>query len=147
MTLQEMSDRMELQALMVAYCYAIDRREWDALDAIFTVDATIDYSEMVGFRGSLAETKAFLAASMEQVAASQHIISTSQITIEGDRAHGHTVCTNPMVLQATGTTMFVGLWYRDEFVRTPGGWRIASRYEERCWTSNVPDGVLAPARS
>jgi hypothetical protein len=147
MTLQEISDRMELQELMVAYCYAIDRRDWDALDDIFTQDATIDYSEMVGFRGTLAETKQFLAASMQQIAASQHIISTSQISIEGDTAHGRTVCTNPMVLHPSRHTMFVGLWYRDVFVRTPRGWRIQSRYEERCWTFNTPEGLLAPEGS
>jgi hypothetical protein len=146
MTLQEMSDRMELQDLMVAYCHAVDRREWDALDAIFTDDATIDYSELVGFRGTLAETKQFLAVSMERVAASQHIISTSEITIQGDRATGRTVCNNPMVLKPDGHTMFVGLWYRDVFVRTPKGWRIQSRYEERCWTFNTPAGLLAPER-
>jgi ketosteroid isomerase-like protein len=144
MTLQEISDRMELQELMVAYCYAVDRRDWDALDDIFTPDATIDYSEMVGFRGTLAETKQFLQQAMQQLAATQHIISTSQITIEGDLAHGRTVCTNPMVLHPNRHTMIVGLWYRDVFVRTARGWRIQSRYEERCWTLNTPEGLLAP---
>ena len=60
MSLQELSDRQEIQDLMVAYCYAIDRKNWDELDEVFTPDAVIDYTEMVGFRGNLAETKAFL---------------------------------------------------------------------------------------
>lgn len=143
MDLTEIADRMQIQDLMVDYCYAIDNRDWDALDAIFTPDAIIDYSEMVGVKGHLPEIKAFLAASMGGVQASQHIISTSKITVEGDRAHGKTVCTNPMALQPDGHTMFVGLWYRDEFVRTADGWRIASRYEENCWRFNVPPGLLA----
>ena len=99
MDLKELSDRMEIQDLMVDYCYAIDTRDWDALDSIFTADAVIDYSEMVGFRGSVAETKAFLASSMAAVQAAQHIISTSKITVTGDTATGKTVCNNPMVLQ------------------------------------------------
>jgi hypothetical protein len=143
MDLQEISDRLEIQQLMVAYCYAIDGRNWDALDDIFTADAIIDYSEMVGVKGKLPEIKAFLSQSMQAVRASQHIISTSQIMIEGDSAHGKTVCTNPMVLQPDGHVMFVGLWYRDTFVRTPAGWRISSRYEENCWRYNAPEGLLA----
>jgi ketosteroid isomerase-like protein len=150
MNLKEISDRMEIQNLMVDYCYAIDTKNWDALDKVFTPDAIIDYTEMAPFRGTLAEVKAFLNESMSMIAASQHIISTSQIRIEGDRAYGKTVCTNPMVLKQNGHLFTVGLWYRDEFVRTAEGWRIKSRYEENCWRQNVPEGLLAepvpPAR-
>ena len=145
MNLKEISDRMEIQNLMVDYCYAIDTKSWDALDKIFTPDAIIDYTEMAPFRGNLAEVKRFLDASMSMISASQHIISTSQIKIEGDRAYGKTVCTNPMVLKADGHLFTVGLWYRDEFVRTAEGWRISSRYEENCWRQNVPEGLLAEA--
>src|ERR1700735_5185214 len=136
MTLQELSDRQEIQDLMVAYCYAIDRKKWDELDQVFTPDAVIDYTEMVGFRGNLTETKKLLVEGLAQLSAYQHSISTSQIRLEGDVAHGRTLCTNPMVIEAQGvkTTMFVGLWYRDVFVRTERGWRIRERYEERCYT-------------
>jgi hypothetical protein len=144
MNMQEISDRFAIQDLMVDYCYAIDNRDWDALDAIFTPDAIIDYTEMVGIKGTLAEIKLFLVSSMAAVQACQHIISTSKIIIDGNRAHGKTVCTNPMVLNPDGHVMFVGLWYRDEFVRTAAGWRISSRYEENCWRYNVPAGLLQP---
>ena len=147
MNVAELSDRMEIQDLMVDYCTAIDARDWDALDAVFTPDAVIDYTEMVGVKGSLAEIKAFLASSMSVVAACQHIISTSKITLDGDRAHGRTICTNPMVLHPSGHVMLLGLWYRDTFVRTPQGWRISSRYEERSWRYNVPAGLLAEGQA
>lgn len=144
MSLQELSDRQEIQDLMVAYCYAIDRKNWDELDEVFTPDAIIDYTEMVGFRGNLAETKAFLIEGLRQLKSYQHSISTSQIRIQGDMAQGRTLCSNPMVAEVNGTkqTMFVGLWYRDVFVRTAKGWRIRERYEERCYTHNVPPGLL-----
>src|SRR3546814_2750908 len=91
MDLQEISDRLEIQNLMVAYCYAIDNRDWDALDDVFTPEAIIDYTEMVGIKGNLKEIKAFLAESMKQISNSQHIISTTQLTVEGDRAQGRTI--------------------------------------------------------
>src|SRR3546814_6014465 len=77
---------------MVAYCYAIDNRDWDALDDVFTPEAIIDYTEMVGIKGNLKEIKAFLAESMKQISNSQHIISTTQLPVEGDRAQGRTIC-------------------------------------------------------
>ena len=53
MNLQEISDPLEIQDLMVEYCYPIDTRNWDALDDVFTTDAIIDYSEMVGVKNTL----------------------------------------------------------------------------------------------
>ena len=143
MDLQEISDRMEIDALLTEYCHAIDDRDWEALDHVFTADAIIDYTEITPFRGSRAEAKAFLAMAMANTASCQHIISTSQIRLQGDRAFGRTICVNPNVMKDTGQMFIVGLWYRDEFRRTPEGWRISHRYEESSWRQNVPPGLLA----
>lgn len=143
MDIQEISDRMEIEKLMVDYCHAVDDKDWDALDNVFTGDAIIDYSEMTPHRGNLAETKAFLAMAMANTGSCQHIISTSQIRIDGDRAWGRTICVNPNVMKDSGKMFVVGLWYRDEFRRTADGWRIVHRYEESSWRQDVPVGLLA----
>ena len=98
LTLQEMSDRFEIQDLIVGYCYAVDTRDWDTLDRYFTDDAVIDYSEMVGVVGSLADIKAFLSASLTPILAFQHAVSTTQYQIAGDRAQTKTACYNPMTV-------------------------------------------------
>ena len=39
-----------------------------------------------------------------------------------------------MVLDADAKQMlFCGLWYDDEFVRTPDGWRMTRRVETKCF--------------
>lgn len=141
--LQQISDRLEIQDLLVDYCYAIDFRDWDALDRIFTPDAVIDYTELGGSKGDLAATKAFLAQAMPMFESFQHMISTSKVTIDGDTAEGRTILHNPMVLPARTPedkphVFFCGLWYRDTFVRTPEGWRISGRYEEKSYVFNAP---------
>ena len=55
MDIQEISDRLEIQQVLIDYCHAIDDFDWDALDRVFTPDAIIDYSEMIPFRGNLAQ--------------------------------------------------------------------------------------------
>jgi len=50
LSLQEISDRLEIQDLFTAHSHAIDRRDWDALDRIFTPDAVIDYTAPTGWR-------------------------------------------------------------------------------------------------
>jgi hypothetical protein len=42
LSLEEISDRLELQQLLIGYSEAIDQRRFDELDAIFTPDAYID---------------------------------------------------------------------------------------------------------
>src|SRR3546814_16557432 len=53
LTLQEMSDRFEIQDLLVAYCYAVDNQDFDDMDHVFAPGAIIDYSEMVGVKGQI----------------------------------------------------------------------------------------------
>ena len=146
-SLEEISDRMEIQDLMVAYSHAIDTRDWDALDDVFTEDAFIDYSAMGGSAGDLKTTKEFLAKAMANFAGFQHMVATSKVTLRGDEADGRTICHNPMVIdKGDGDThvFFCGLWYRDRFVRTPAGWRIRERVEEKCYFHNLPPDFQPP---
>lgn len=144
LTLQQMSDRMEIQDLIARYAHAIDERDWGALDQVFTSDAVIDYSELGGSKGSLAETKAFLAEAMPNFTMFQHLSTTSRIDLDGDRASAKTILFNPMVMQHEGQerVFFIGLWYNDKLVRTADGWRIAHRREEKSWAFNAPEGML-----
>jgi len=145
LSLQEMSDRFEIQDLIVGYCYAVDGRDWDALDRYFAEDAVIDYSEMVGVVGGLQEVKKFLAESLTPILAFQHAVSTTQYRIEGDRAQTKTACYNPMTISQGGTTdtLVFGLWYIHDFVRTAEGWKISRLYEQKCYRMNVPDWLAA----
>ena len=146
LSLQEMSDRFEIQDLMVGYCYAVDDRDFDALDQIFTEDAVIDYSEMVNAKGPLSEIKEFLRTSLAPVPMFQHAVMTTQYKIDGDRAETRTVCHNPMVVPGDDgkpQTLFFGLWYIHEFRRTAKGWRISSLREKKCYDHNLPAYIKA----
>ena len=146
MDLQEISDRLEIQDLFARYSFAIDERDWEALDHIFTPDARIDYTESGGAKGSLTEIKAWLPGALARFPGFQHMVATTKLTLDGDTATSRTILFNPMVHEGEGgerQTFFMGLWYRDSLVRTPAGWRISERYEELGWTHNLP--ALAPA--
>lgn len=146
LSLQEMSDRLEIQDLFARYSHAIDARDWDALDAIFTPDAQIDYTETGGAKGRYPQIKAWLPVALERFPMFQHMVATSKLEIAGDTAHSRTILFNPMVHRddaGAEQVFFIGLWYRDRLVRTGEGWRIAERHEEMGYAHNVPP--LAPA--
>src|SRR6202022_443654 len=60
----EISDRLEIQQLLVDYSTAIDLRRFDDLDAVFTPDAYIDYTALGGIEGRYPEVKACLAGGL-----------------------------------------------------------------------------------
>lgn len=146
-SLQELSDRLEIQDLQAAYSHAIDTRDFDALDRVFTADAWIDYTAFGGPAGDLASTKKFLAGALAMFGGFQHMVATSQVKLAGNRATAKTICWNPMVVRKPGGeehVFFCGLWYHDEFLRTLDGWRITKRSEERCFTHNMPPEFANP---
>jgi 3-phenylpropionate/cinnamic acid dioxygenase small subunit len=131
--LQELSDRQEISDLLTAYSYAVDFHRWDDLDAVFTADATLDLTATGGESGDIATMKPWLAKTLGIFAGHQHLVATSKIELDGDRASVKTICHNPMYLERDGAqhVLFVGLWYVDELVRTSDGWRIAARRQEK----------------
>lgn len=131
---QEISDRLELQQLLIDYSEAIDQRRFDDLDAIFTPDAHIDYRAMGGIEGDYPQIKAWLGEVLPNFASYAHMLGLPAIRITGDTATARTFCFNPMVVGGEKpTTMLLGLWYDDEFVRTAAGWRMSRRAETKCF--------------
>ena len=141
LTLQEMSDRFEIQDLLYDYADMIDLKKFDQLRDVFTEDAFIDYSVYGGVKGNREEIIAFLKEAMTIFPNTHHMNANVQIKVDGDSATGRVMCFNPqeMDLGETTHTFMLGLWYVDKYVRTADGWRISERIEEKCWKFNVPD--------
>lgn len=141
LSLQEISDRFEIQDMLYEYADIIDQKTFDKLENVFTEDAHIDYSVYGGSKGGRAETITFLKEAMTIFPNTHHMNANVQITVDGDTGTGRVMCFNPqeMDLGETTHTFMLGLWYVDKYVRTDAGWRISERIEEKCWKFNVPD--------
>lgn len=140
MELQELSDRAEINDVLVRYTTGVDDRDWDRLDTVFTPDAQIDYTESGGTQASYPEVKAWLAENLP--AFSQHYLHTlGQVAIEfapgGDEAEVAAYFHNPMRVadgQGGEKVVEVGGVYRHTMVRTPDGWRSRQLREQVVWT-------------
>lgn len=132
LSLEEISDRLEIQQLLIDYSTAIDKRRFDDLDRVFTPDAYIDYRAMGGIDGRFPEVKAWLADVLPNFPVYAHMLGNFDVRIDGDTASSRTICFNPMVLGGEqNQILFCGLWYDDEFIRTPDGWRMSRRVEAK----------------
>jgi hypothetical protein len=142
LSIEEISDRLEIQQLLIDYSTAIDQRRFDDLDAVFTPDAYIDYRVSGGIDGRFPEVKAWLADVLPNFPAYYHMLGNVDIRLDGDTATSRAICFNPMVMggdpgQSSAQIYFVGIWYIDAFVRTPQGWRMSRRVEEKCFDKLV----------
>lgn len=130
---QEISDRLEITDVLLRYSHAVDTQNWDLYRQCFTEDAFIDYTAMGGIKGNVDEIVAFLQKSMPRFVNYQHMIGPPLVQVEGDTAKARSICHNPMVFDRDGASgVFVcALWYVDELRRTPDGWQMSQRVEER----------------
>ena len=150
LSLQEISDRLEIQQLPIEYSSAIDQKDFDRLDNVFTADAYIDYRPLGGVDGRFPEVKAWLKKVLPAFPRYQHMVGNMELKLSGDQASSRTICFNPMeVKMPDGRTqvMFIGLWYVDKFARTPQGWRMSERIEEACYAHNVPAHIDTSKRT
>lgn len=142
-SLKEISDRMEIQDILVRYCTAVDGCDFPLLDSCFSEDAFLDYSVMNGPAGDFPTIRAWLEVSLCHLEAMQHSISNTVYNIDGDRATARTQFRNPNTMRYPDGSLHlftVGGYYEDELVCTAAGWKIKRRVERFTYL----DGALPP---
>ena len=142
---QDVADRLAIDGLLSRYAWAIDDKDWDALATVFTEDAHIDYTSAGGIAGDRDTVVAWLAETLAGFPMTQHMVTTRDISLDGDRATARSMVYNPMGLPDGdgGLRIFyTGGVYRDRLRRTADGWRIEERVEEALWfDGDLPEGV------
>ncbi len=148
LSIEEISNRLEIQDLLTRYTVAIDTKDWKLLDSCFTPDAQLDYKSSGGISGPYPEVRAWLEKALAPFTVTQHLISNTTLTFDGDTARARTYVINPMGLPKPdgGLQIFtVGGYYNDRLVNTEDGWRIAERYEETAFfDGELPEGFQIP---
>lgn len=142
-------DRLAIRDLIERYAWAIDEKDWDALDRVFVPDAWLDYtSNPAGVEGRYPEIRAWLEKSLAPFPVTQHLVTNIDATVDGDRATARTMMYNPMGAATREGPLhyfFMGGRYDDELVRTPDGWRITKRVETLLWfQGSLPKELVIP---
>ncbi len=144
MSAPSIEDRFAIIDLTVAYCWALDTRDWVALDDVFVPDATaaLGRPQVHG----AAAIKAMVSAVLTPLDDSQHIVANHQVAVDGDnatcRCYFHAQHIKRGLLD--GDNFIVSGRYEDTLRRTPAGWRITHRDLVVMWTEGNPL-VVRPA--
>ena len=146
---QELSDRAQIADLLFLEITAIDERDWDMWQQVYTEDALIDWSEAGAIKGNPAEVRRYAEGVLDTFPypAYQHLCSNLVIRIDGDVASCRSMQYIAVPLpDASGTRQmsFQGIWFEDRLRRTADGWRIFERIERLAWRHNFPEGYVIP---
>lgn len=131
MELQQLTDRAEINDLLVRYSEALNAADWDSWAACFTADAHLDYTTAGGVAGSVGDAVSWLAQTM--VAFDLRIGRISNVLptfVSADEARVSSQYS--MVMRVAGDTptyIEAAGWYDDTAVRTDVGWRLSDRFE------------------
>jgi SnoaL-like domain len=133
----QLADRQAIVDLTIAYSWALDARRFDDLDRVFVPDATAELGRSLDGRAAI---KARIRDALVPLQASQHMVASHQVQVDGDRATGRLYLQAQHVKPGTsgGDLFMVGGSYEDRYVRTPDGWRIAHRTLHVSWTQGNP---------
>lgn len=141
--IQTLLDERAIYRQLCRFAEAMDRREWQGLDTVMLDDAVADYGlgRRVGRAAIVAEMRAFL----DDCGPTQHLLANVVIDVDGDEAvstayvadmHVGTGDRSHLTFRTLGD-------YRDSWIRTDAGWRIAERIKHN--RAHVGDiAVLGP---
>ena len=147
--LAELRDRLEIEDLLTRYCAAIDAKDFDRLDEVFTPDATIDYTKSGGIRGEYSVVKSWLAKALAPFRVVQHLVTNVRLEIDGERASSVCSFFNPMGLPGEDggvNLFFCGGRYRDQLISTERGWRISERVNDELYRHVPHPAGAQPAK-
>ena len=119
------ADRLELHELPGRYGDAIDDRDWDRLDTIFTQDAVFDLTDLGGPRcEGLAAIKKFMDEFDGHPKTHLMMNVYANETAEGAELRFR------IIALFSGGKVGTGSYY-DDVVKTPDGWRVKDRVVTR----------------
>lgn len=150
MSLQYLIDKDAIEQVYVRYCEIVDSKTFDAMDEVFTEDATGDYTQALG-PGVISPNRASLIASMHanlgthsNCAATHHNVGNFRVTVTGDTAKAKVHYYAEHLGQGDYAGEQYSMWgqYEDDLVRTNQGWRVKARVY-KCFLSRGPAEVTS----
>ncbi|MBT2467393.1 nuclear transport factor 2 family protein [Streptomyces sp. ISL-66] len=137
-------DELAIHRLLETYLFAVDTKDKAVFRTLFTDDATLTVmAHPDGTAGIVKSGIEAVVANLDGAAAwgySTHVTANAFVRVAGRTATGDSHATAQLVYPATATapeTVVVrGIRYRDEYVKTTGGWKIRKRVFSPLWQYN-----------
>lgn len=125
MHLDELSSQLEVRDLTARFSDAVNRRDADALAALFTADGAWQVPGLAPLVGHDA-IRGFFAGVLQNFEAIVQLSHSGHVEVDGDDARA-TWYVSELTKDVEGNASTVALVYTDTHVHTEEGWRFADR--------------------
>lgn len=133
--------RESIKELKAAYCYCIDRQDWDGLKELFTEDASLDYGEDLGSYEGHAGVEEFTAVLDDLLDITSHMLANPVLQVDGDTATGKWYV-DAREAFSDGTVGITQAEYRDSYRRVDGEWKFAAKTVRIQFHIRLEDGEI-----
>lgn len=138
----DIETRIQLEQLLTAFGYAVDRRDYDTIRRLYHPGAIDDHG---GYHGDVEGLVAWFQTIQDGVSSSAHTLSDLMFAREGDVAESQARGTTFLSLkgEAAVNVMVVGRHF-DRYERRDGVWKFVHRSLCVDWVQQfqVPAGAL-----
>ncbi len=135
-------DRQSVADLGVRYVLALDSKDWDTVADCFTPDAVFLHpgGRVDGPDGIVARAR----GALEPLDASQHLIGSQLVEVDGDEASmvAYFQAQHVRAAAEDGPLYTIAGSYRDRLRRTASGWQIYERVQAYAWKSGNPAVIV-----
>ena len=135
-------DRQAVNDLLVGYVLALDRRDWETVARCFASDAVFIHpaGRVEGADGIVGRAR----AALDPLDASQHLLGSILVTVEGDDAQATSYFHAQHVRAGApgGDLYVIAGTYRDRLRRDADGWAILERVQDYSWRSGNPEVIV-----
>ncbi len=141
----EAAELEAIRQLKYAYFRTLDLKEFDALGALLTEDATASYEDgRTVLSGRAAIVEWLSAALSDPGMVTEHHGHHPEITLtSGAEAEGTWYLQDRVIIPAADLEIGGTAFYRDRYVKTPEGWRIAHTGYVRVFEEQRTHSTLA----
>ena len=126
-------DLLALHHIESRIALATDAGEWSEFLECFVPGAEVDYGTLG--TGRIEEIVPAIRESQARYRGTMNVVGTHWSSVDADRARAETYVVSHHFRSEAGEAWDdqAGTHYLDEFLRTPGGWRITRRVAQLRW--------------
>ena len=132
--------KQAIQELVVRYCRAVDRRDFDILHTLYHKDGIDEHGAM--YSGSASGYIAWLPTVLAGMQCTSHSVTNHLIHVQGHQAEGEVYCTAYHLTAASAehpaTEIIIGGRYLDKYVFDDGRWQFMHRKIVMDWNQIKP---------
>jgi ketosteroid isomerase-like protein len=135
---QRLEDLEDIRALAVRYGFAVDERDFEVLEQLFSPDAALRTAAGRAKGEGLEEVVGYFRAHLPQLGPTNHFTHGHLVTfLDGDRDRATGMVSSHAEVWRDGKPMVTAMRYLDAYVRHEGAWKFSERIQSYMYFVDV----------